>query len=94
MEIKPDRTNWKLFCEEPPLTKDEIAEWNEMASAIHQDDSLFDFISDETAAEWEGAYARKRLAGDWVDAVEWADANRALQRAEIRAYQERKKAKS
>ena len=89
MEIKPDRTNWKRFCKEPQLTEVEQKAWNELASAIQQNDVLYDFINAET--EW-AAFQQERLrTDDWSDLVEWADANRALQRAEIKAYQEWRK---
>lgn len=91
VNIKPNRTNWKQFCQEPPLTEDEIAEWNELASAIMQNDALFDAIAAETEAEWQRAYSLKPGTKDWTDMVEWADANRALQRAEIKAHRKWRK---
>ena len=93
MEMKPDRTNWKLFCQEPPLTEDEITEWNELASAIMRNDALFDIVAAETETEWQLAYSLEPST-DWTSVVEWADANRASQRAEIRAYQKWKETES
>ena len=92
MEISPDRTNWRKFCQEPPLTKDEYVEWHEMATAVRENDNVYDFIAARTGEAWT-IFMQKEHApmASWSTVVEWADANRALQRAEIKAYQEWRK---
>lgn len=92
VQIKPDITNWRQFCAEEPLTEQEYAAWKQMASAIKQNDGLFDIIAAETEAELAVFHQREPFpTSDWMNAVKWADAFRALQRAEIRAYQEWKR---
>ena len=89
VDIKPDRTNWRQFCQEPPLTDEEWAEWREMAEAIRQaedegDGTLFDFITSETQGECDEYIAREQEG--WSGLVARSDANRRLERAEIAAW--------
>jgi len=87
VHIEPDRTNWHKFCQEPQLTKAEFAKWHEMASVIKKNDALYDFIAEETDAEWT-MFMQERVSTDsWSALVERADIRRRLKRAEIKAYQ-------
>ena len=93
-DIRPDRTNWQQFCQEPPLTKKEAALWDQMAKAVGEDDELFDFIFGATEAEGK-ELRRAELASrsdDWSDLVAFADAARKLKRAEIKAWAKWKEA--
>lgn len=84
--MKINRTNWKEFRQEPPLTEKEIGLWNQMAGECVKNDALFQFLENETESLLMEARKAPNRSGDWSDVVEWADANRRLQRAEIAAY--------
>lgn len=83
-DIKPDRTNWKLFCKEPRLTDEEYKEWLEMSRTIVKNDSLLDFIVATTGVEWEALMAKP--ANSWENLINHTDANRRLARAEIKTW--------
>lgn len=85
----PDRSNWKLFCQEPALTESEQTIWVQMAQLHRQDDAFASFCDIETSEAWATAKTNSLLprTKDWSDLVFWADASRALKRAEIKAYQ-------
>ena len=89
------RTNYREYCQEPELTKDEHRQWHIMAKAIREqiqgkplDDSpLFCHIEQETEVE-HAAYrtAETCRTTDWRDVATFADACRKLKRAEIAAW--------
>ena len=89
------RANYRDFCTESELTKDEQQQWHVMARAIREqihgkplDDSpLFCHIQGETEAE-HAAYRAAELCctRDWSDVAAFADACRRLKRAEVAAW--------
>jgi len=100
MAHKINRSNYREYCQEPELTKDEQHDWHVMARAIRDslgevaaekgtlDDSpLFTYITTQTAAE-HAAYrtAEAKCTGDWSDVAEFADACRREKRAELAAW--------
>ena len=58
-DIRPNRQNWRQFCQELELTTDDEATWREMAAAINETDgnALSDYIAAATATE-EAEYLR------------------------------------
>lgn len=93
-DIRPDRNNWRQFCQEPQLSDEEDTEWQKMAKAIREaearnDGELFDFITAEVEVEDRELRRLEDAAqpGDWSDLVASADARRKLKRAEIAAWE-------
>lgn len=87
---KPTFHTWKLFCEEPKLTPDELALWTEIKQAIrsgdHYDDELAEFFFDAL-----GLPERVKPTKDWSDLVQNADNFRKWVRAHFPLYEQWKK---
>ena len=89
--IRPDRTNWRQFCQEQPLSTDEATEWRKMADAILADDTatLFDFIIKATGTEVKAeAQAEQATTKDWSDLVQEVDTSCRRKRAELVAWRQ------
>jgi len=93
-DIRPNKHNWRQFCEESKLTKVEAAAWEEMAKAIREAEAkgngdLFDFITAEVQAEDEELRQLEDVqTGGWSNLVASVDAGRKLKRAEIAAWEQ------
>jgi len=88
-DIRPNRQNWRQFCQELELTTDDEATWREMAAAINETDgnALSDYIAAATATEEAEYLATSEVVTyDWSDLVQTADARRRYERAELRAW--------
>lgn len=91
-DIRPDRRNWRLFCQEDEPTTEENHTWREMADAILTEQAdgsheLLSFIATATATESRAeTQAELVTTKDWSDLVQSADARRRRMRAELAAW--------
>jgi hypothetical protein len=83
--IKPDRDNWRQFCEEPPLTEDEYERWCAMADVVTADDDLLTEMIEAVPADRTPIM----FGDDWSDVVERIDARRRTDRAELAWWEKR-----
>lgn len=86
IQMEPTKHNWAQFCHEPPLSESEYRQWCSIATLIRENDAAFDFMVDATKPEWLAVKETEKSDG-WTGLVEWSDANRRLQRAEIRTFE-------
>jgi hypothetical protein len=78
--IKPNRDNWREFCEEPKLTDEEYEVWLGMSAATSADDDLMTELIEAVPGKREPI----EFGGDdWSDVVTEVDASRRLARAEV-----------
>jgi hypothetical protein len=88
-DIKPDRTNWKSFCTQQPLSESEHAEWDEMAKAMKENYFAFLYVEAHTKEEFDALWSSERDCSPdrgWQALVDNCDARTILSRAEIEAY--------
>lgn len=87
VDIKPDRNTWRLFCEEPALTEEELALWTEIKRAIrsgdHYDDEMAEFFFTHNPLP-----ERAERSADWSDLVQNADNHRRWVRAHFPLYEQ------
>jgi len=86
--IKPNRNNWREFCEEPPLTDEERAAWADLANAVTYSDDLLTELIRATRDE-AAALSDVGTTKDWADMVKKTQAYRRLRRAEIAWWERR-----
>jgi len=77
--IRPTRENWREFCEEPPLTDAEYAEWLRLSDAVKADVELYARL----LVEVPGNRRPTVFGDDWADVVAETDAKRRMVRAEL-----------
>lgn len=92
-DIRPARTNWQQFCQESPLTDEELAAYGQLrravlTAALIGSAAIKDFIFEATMNEFQELRRQKERprTDDWSDVVAFADASRRLRRAEIAAW--------
>jgi len=92
--VAASRENWRSLCQEPELTEDEQRERLQMQHQFRQQAGLFDYILACTEQEWNALPTVPEGGHTWEGLVEWADAYRRLQRAELAAWQEWKRTRN
>lgn len=91
-DIKPNRRNWREFCQEPELTAEEWQEWQEMAAAIRVNNNLLDKVIEATTATTRGVIRKlPSTTRDWSDVVAESDERRRTMRAELAWWREYKR---
>ena len=85
--VNPERTNWRKFCQEPKLTKQELNQLQQIGKLVRKDDAFSDYILAATELKQIAVnIAAKKKSGDWSDVVAWADAYRRYNRIKITAW--------
>jgi len=84
--IRPDRTNWRQFCQEQPLSTEENKAWREMVDASEADDTgeLSEFIY--TAIVEMPTMTASGQAEEWAGLAQWSDAWRRKRRVALAAW--------